>query len=367
VQGNGLCLQCHRADAYDTRAHHFHKKIHEGKPSDGAHCVKCHMPETPYMVVDERADHSIRIPRPDLTQSIGTPNACSQKNCHGNRPLSWVVDAFTKWYGEAKKPHYATVLAAGREGAPEGEKELGKLAGDPLFPAIVRATALMLLGNYHSEESLTVFEKTLLDEEGLVRYAALRYMPRSRDPKRVVENVVPLLFDPLMGVRTQAAVLLADAPRDLLKPYQREALDKGLQEYEEALAHSLDFSASGYNMGNLYSRLGRNKEAEAYYRRAIAVDDLFYPAKVNLSVLLNAEGRNQEAEKLLREVVSAYPEQYEAHYSLGLLLGELHKYEEAARYLSIAAKGMPGHEGAKRNLAAIREYLRQVEAQGTRP
>ena len=40
----------------------------EGKPSDGALCVKCHMPERPYMVVDWRADHSFRRPRPDLTR-----------------------------------------------------------------------------------------------------------------------------------------------------------------------------------------------------------------------------------------------------------------------------------------------------------
>lgn len=363
VQGNGLCLQCHRADAYDTKTHHFHKKTHEGKPSDGALCVKCHMPETPYMVIDDRADHSIRVPRPDLSRSIGTPNACSQMGCHDNKPLTWVVDAFTKWYGEAKKPHYATVLAAGRKEEPEAENELGRLAGDPLFPAIVRATALMLLGNYPSEESLTVFEKTLVDDEALVRYAALRYMPPARDPKRLVENAMPLLFDPLRGVRTQAAVLLADAPKELLKPYQQEALASGLREYEEAMAHSLDFSSSGYNLGNLFSRLGKNKEAESYYRRAISIDGLFFPAKVNLAVILNAEGRNQEAEKLLREVVEAYPEQHEAHYSLGLLLGELRRYKEAAEHLSIAAKGMPDHEGAKRNLRAIREYLSQVEAQ----
>ncbi|MBW2279083.1 MAG: hypothetical protein JRF63_16470, partial [Deltaproteobacteria bacterium] len=81
-EGNDLCLQCHRADAYDTREHHFHKKIHEGQPSDGALCVKCHMPEQPYMVIDQRADHSLRVPRPDLSLTLGTPNACSQGGCH---------------------------------------------------------------------------------------------------------------------------------------------------------------------------------------------------------------------------------------------------------------------------------------------
>ncbi|GAH80312.1 unnamed protein product, partial [marine sediment metagenome] len=25
-EGNGLCLQCHRAEEYDTKEHHFHKR-----------------------------------------------------------------------------------------------------------------------------------------------------------------------------------------------------------------------------------------------------------------------------------------------------------------------------------------------------
>ena len=61
-------------------------------------------------------------------------------------------------------------------------------------------------------------------------------------------------------------------------------------------------------------------------------------------------------------MVAAYPNQYETHYSLGLLLGELGKYREAAKHLAIAAEAMPEHEGAKRNLRAIREYLEKVNA-----
>ena len=31
------------------------------------------MPEKPYMVIDERADHSLRVPLPDLGEEIGAP------------------------------------------------------------------------------------------------------------------------------------------------------------------------------------------------------------------------------------------------------------------------------------------------------
>src|SRR6185503_4058616 len=78
AQGNALCVTCHNAAApqtretidvstlkhrdYDSSAHHFHQP-----GSAGAQCVSCHMAERTYMVIDPRRDHSLRIPRPDLS------------------------------------------------------------------------------------------------------------------------------------------------------------------------------------------------------------------------------------------------------------------------------------------------------------
>ena len=68
-----------------TAQHHHHP---EG--STGAQCANCHMPETTYMGVDPRRDHSMRIPRPDLSVVMGTPNACNQ--CHQDKdaPGHWM-------------------------------------------------------------------------------------------------------------------------------------------------------------------------------------------------------------------------------------------------------------------------------------
>ena len=65
------------------------------------------------MVNDERADHSMRVPRPDLSLKIGTPNACSQ--CHQDKPVQWAADAVTQWYGDGKprEPHFGEALHAG--------------------------------------------------------------------------------------------------------------------------------------------------------------------------------------------------------------------------------------------------------------
>ncbi len=326
--GNELCLQCHEAEAYDSKEHHFHKKIHEGKPSDGALCVKCHMPETTYMVVDERADHSIRVPRPDLAEA-------------------------------ARKPHFGPVLKAGRDLDPAAIPDLARLSGDPLQSVIVRATALSLLAGFPGEAGGEAFTRALADEEPLVRYTAVTQMPVTDGPS-FVEQITPLLLDESRLVRMEAAMRLADAPASMLEPYQSEARNVALAEYEAAMLYSLDFPHAGGNLGNLYMRQGLPDRAEAMYRKSLAIDDLYFPAKANLALLLNSQERNNEAEILLREILEAYPERYEIAYNLGLLLAEMGRYQEAADYLEIARQGMPDHPGVLRNLNAIRDYLNRL-------
>ena len=69
AEGDKVCLQCHLATDYAAPKHHFHKD-----QSSGASCISCHMPATMYMGVDERNDHSFRVPRPDLAKQLATPD-----------------------------------------------------------------------------------------------------------------------------------------------------------------------------------------------------------------------------------------------------------------------------------------------------
>jgi tetratricopeptide (TPR) repeat protein len=365
ADGNALCLQCHQAEVYDGYDHHFHKKEHEGKPSDGHLCVKCHMPESPYMVVDWRADHSLRVPRPDLTREISVPNACNQSGCHVDKTLEWHLEHYRGWYGIARKPHYGTVLAAGRSGSAGAGDQLINLAADVLYPSIVRATALSLLGGYPSEAATNAFNMALSDEDALVRYTAVRSVNVS-DNDVMARLVAPLLFDPVRAVRMQAAARLAGLSPELFKAYQREAIESALTEYTEAMTYALDFAFAGHNLGNVYSALGDPQKAEKYYRTAIEIDDLFYPAKVNLAMILNATNRNDEAVQLLREVLEANPDEYEAAYSLGLLLAEMNKFEEAARFMARASEGMPANTRVLYNLGLVQQHLGRIgEAEAT--
>ena len=351
-EGNELCLQCHQADTYDAYEHHFHQKIFEGQPSDGALCVKCHMPEQTFMVIDERADHSLRVPRPDLTLELGVPNACSQSGCHDDQSVEWSVEAYTEWYGKARKPHFGTILAAARAGEPGAKDGLISLVENPLYPTIVRATALSALQAYPDEQALQVMRRALGDVEALLRHTAVEGIAVAT-PEGLVELLAPLLFDPVRAVRITTASRLGGVGREYFEAWQRDALDKELAEYVSAMRASLDFAAPGMNLGNLYQSQGDAETAEHYYRAAIEVDDLFFPAKMNLAILLSQQSRNSEAEQLLRDVLEGYPEQYDAAYSLALLLIGLNQVDEGLLYLARAAAGMPQRSRVQYNYGLL--------------
>jgi len=90
--GNAVCAQCHSAATFDDEGH-----THHAKGTSGAQCAACHMPTTTYMVVDPRHDHSFRIPRPDLSVSLGVPNACNR--CHQKKTPQWAAEAADALWG----------------------------------------------------------------------------------------------------------------------------------------------------------------------------------------------------------------------------------------------------------------------------
>jgi len=226
----------------------------------------------------------------------------------------------------------------------------------PPSPTIVRATALTLLRNYPGDTATGAFDTALSDGDALVRATAVESVAVA-DRKRLVELLVPLLFDPVRAVRIGAAARLAGTPDDLLEPYQREALQRAIGEYVASQEHSLDFPHAGFNLGNLYRALGDPGRAETYYRRALEVDDLFLPAMNNLALLLNAQGRNEEALELLQGAAKAYPRSGETAYSLGLLLAEMGRYPGAEKELARAGRLLPGNPRIHYNRGLLLQRL----------
>lgn len=349
-QDNALCLQCHRAEDYDTYEHHFHKREYEGKPSEGHLCVKCHMPGQLYMGIDYRPDHSLRVPRPDLSLTINTPNSCSAIGCHNDKSIEWVNDHYKKWYGESRKTHYGEVFAAARSGATTAGDDLRATASDSLLPAIVRATALSLLRNYPDNKTTDTFTAALQDDDALIRYTAIRSL-ENLDQETKLQLIGPKLYDKVLAVRMEAALVLSSLPISALRPDDVQQFRAGLAEYEAAMRYNADFAPQRYNLGNLAAAIGESEEAINYYLQSIGIDDQFYPAKVNLAMHYNQLGKNEQAETLLRQVVDDNPDLFEVAYSLGLLLAEQENYLAAATFLGKAADGMPQYTRVRYNQA----------------
>lgn len=368
--GNALCLQCHRPQVYDTYNHHFHKskanpELQEGNhrrmynlEGEGALCINCHMDGRHYMGVDYRRDHSFRIPRPDLTISLGVPNACN--SCHDDKSPEWAQGYITEWYGKSRPAHYGSVIAAGQDAdtaALDGLIAIANASAD-LYPIMVRATALSLLGVYGSDKALNALKLHFTDEDPVMRHTAVRnFHPQTLDTFRA--SFVPMLYDSVKAVRAEAANQLSQLPPEAFDTAWIRVYGDALAEYEHAMEFVADFPTGSYNLANLYYKKGNLAEAEKLYKKAIRTDNEFYPAKINLAMLYNSEEHNEKAEQLFREVIRDFPEQSEVYYSLGLLLAEMNKLPESAEMLEEAGRRMPGRSRIFYNLGLIYQYMNE--------
>lgn len=314
AEGNALCGRCHAAEAYDAEAHHGHRA-----GSTGARCAECHMPARTYMTIDARRDHSLRVPRPDLSQELGVPNACT--DCHADRDAAWAAKALDRRIGRAwrERPHFARALHAGATRGALALPALFALAADREAPAVARAAAATLAAPRMRPAFLPAAERLLADADPGVRLAALGLL-EALDPRERARLAAPLLRDAVRGVRIEAAQILADAPAGALAPELAEARARGLEQWTAAQTLNADQPFAWLNLGNLRLRQGRPDEARAAFERAIELDPQATAAWVNLADLLRAERRDDEGEHVLRRGLEANPRAAELHHALGLLL-----------------------------------------------
>ena len=335
AQENALCVRCHNAAAFDAEQHHFHKA-----GTKGAQCVECHMPARKYMVVDPRRDHSLRIPRPDLSVLLGSPNACTQ--CHAGRKPEWAAAEMDKWYGKKwrNRPQHGTTLHAGVMQGAKALPALLALAEDAVAPPIVKATAATLAGPHLRPQSLPAVRKLLANVDPAMRVAALGLI-ESFEPAVRAQAAAPLLADPVRGVRIEAARVLADVADDQLSAGQRLTREKATTEYIASLQQDSDWPTANVNLGNLRMRQGRLEEAIAAYERALWLDPRFAGAYVNLADAYRQQRRESDGEKVLRRGLALLPRAPDLHHVLGLLLVRKGDTAAALNELAVATKLAP--------------------------
>ena len=335
VPGNQTCLQCHKADRYNSEKHHFHSL-----QSKGAACAACHMPTTNFMVVHARHDHSIRIPRPDLSLKLKTPNACNQ--CHADKSPAWANAKMEKWYGKDWSPgwHFGETLFDANQGQPQAGQDLAAVALSPKIADIARATATSLLPNYLDPTTGLILPKLLADKSPLVRREALGVVDRL-PPEQRWKIAGSLLSDPILAVRIEAARVLTVVPRETLTPDQLQSLDKSVQEYIGAVLSSAEHPQSHVNLGLLYQGLGDNDKAENAYRQALTLDPTYVIAYVNLADLYRARQQDDKAEAILLAARAAVGDNADVEHALGLQYVRSQQLPKALESLAKAARLQP--------------------------
>ena len=227
-------------------------------------------------------------------------------------------------------------FAAARADRPEAASLLLQLAVNPEAPSIARATAYHSLTAYPSREAVAAAQRGLVDADPLVRMAALRTL-RPHAASHLWPLVAPLLADPVLAVRIEAASLLADMPQERLTADERAALAKAIEEFMAAQRVNADRPEHRVNLAMLYQRLGRVDDAEKEFDAARALDPGFAPADVGLAELYAHQGRDVDGERILRTALARLPDDADLHHALGLNLVRQGRSSEALPELARAA------------------------------
>jgi hypothetical protein len=313
AEGNAVCAQCHNpagnprfptltpAD-YDSPAHHFHEA-----GSEGAQCRNCHMVERVYMGNDWRADHSFRIPRPDLAAETGAPDACT--TCHAGESPTWAAETLAAWYPGSthRGPHYGQTLAAGRADPIGAMWDLAKLSEDTAQPGIVRATALWLAAQGADAALATRLEPLLSDPDPLVRASAIA-VQRAAPPQERVPRLVPLLGDPMRSVRIEAAKQMVDAPIARMPAAIEANYRRAMTDWQGALGNRMDFPETHLVLGGVALTMRNLPAAAGAFREVTRLDPQRADAWVMRVRIADVAEGPDAARAVLAEALAVVPD-----------------------------------------------------------
>jgi len=313
AEGNAVCTQCHslagnpefeslRLADYEDVAHTNHP---EG--TEAAQCVSCHMVDKVYMGTDPRRDHSFRVPRPDLSDTLGSPNACT--TCHDEKSNAWAAKRVEEWFPDGRwlEPHYGEVLAKGRANPQAAANELMGVAQDDAQSNLVRATALWLLGLGATSLDLEELGAFLDNDDPQIRVGALNAL-RARAVVATAPYLLKGLQDEVRAVRLAAARAIMSQRPDRLPDSLRSALGQAYREFGTVMQNQMDFAeaqlqVAGYSMvsGNIPSAIAALSEAV----RLNPQNPQAWSSLVRMTA--QVEGR-QAAQKRMRQALTYNPD-----------------------------------------------------------
>lgn len=348
AEGNALCTQCHDRK-YDSEQHHLH-----ASSTQAAQCVSCHMPTRTYMVVDARRDHRIAVPRPDLSDALGTPNACA--SCHADKGNAWAAQAIAS-HRTSDAPRAATlgpVLAGAHRAQPGAESAASAWLADPQASPIGKASVIAALGELRTPDAAAEIARQARSDDPWRRLGAslaLQRAPNAASPDLLAQ----LASGTTRAVRLIVAPLFARSSDAGLSPERRRTRALLREELVRWLATDADRANALVTLANVQRAGGDHDAARGTLHRALQRDETSLLARLNLADYHRSVRADDQAEVLLRDAVRLYPESADARAALGLLLVRKKELAGAVAELERATALAPDN----REYAQLHELARQ--------
>ncbi|GAA6186208.1 multiheme c-type cytochrome [Aliiglaciecola sp. NS0011-25] len=331
VEGNGLCLQCHSAQEYQANSHHQHQEN-----STGSQCVNCHMPDNRYMGVDDRRDHSFRVPRPNVSIEFNTPNACTK--CHDDKTNQWANKKLNQWHGKPQNilptKHLMMRLNSGQ---PITLQQHLSIVADTRLDVITRASALQQLPYSTNQLSASYLSAYLTHNEALLRLSAAIVSTLLSSTEKEV-YLTPLLNDDYRAIRVAAV-------RNLLSI---KISHKYMEAFQSAFKElTLAQKVNSWRGEGIVNQAVRSMDihdigsAEKQLKRAMDVDPYFDASYVNLADLYRAQQRPLLTYTVLQKGLINIPNSSGLNYSMGLHFVREKKLDKAIKYFEQAIKFSP--------------------------
>ena len=326
IEGNGLCLQCHSNEVFNVKTHHQHKTN-----STGAQCVSCHMPQNRYMGVDDRRDHSFKIPRPHLSDKYVTPNACIK--CHENQSNQWASENLKKWHGQPKSLSKTEeyLFALNLVESITLEQHLTIVADEDLA-VINRASALDMLPFSTQSISSNILSIYLKHKEPLIRLNAAK-VSLLLSPVEREKHVAPLLADSLKSIRVAAARSLVSSE---ISPVNQSLFEQALNELFVANETSSWRGEGRTNQALLALEVNDTLGAEKLFKETIEIEPYFDAGYINLADLYRSQQRTALVTSVLNKGLTNIPLSGGINYSFGLHLVRQKKLSKAIIYFEKA-------------------------------
>ena len=312
AEGTAVCGQCHLATQYDTTEHHRHSA-----GSSGSACVACHMPSQIYMGVDARRDHSMRIPRPDLSLSTGSPNACNQ--CHRDQSVDWAYSALMDWGVRFpdRRNHPARAFHAAGRGDIRATPTLIATANNESAAGMLRASAIAHLGRLAPEHLMPSLSMWLSSEDPLIRLAAIEATAALPVEQRR-GFLLPRTEDPMLANRMSIAQQLAEVSV-AAQTAAEQRLKTLFAEYSSVQSQHLDMPSVLTQLSGFQLARGDVEAAKQGLLSSLEKNPQATAARINLADLYRTLDDDALAKTVLKEGIELNAEDAALWFSLGLL------------------------------------------------